>query len=167
MNATMYIFVNSDAGMSRGKLAAQASHAAVEAFLLSRADLVREWRNGGHYKKLVMDGGDAFQLGVIERYLNDRHFKTALIIDEGRTEINPFTVTALGVEIVDKDDQHTAATFESFKTLRDPMAEPSAFTLEHGLVVTRPKPGHYHVHKRLGWRERRRVAKRLREANKT
>ena len=125
MNPAMYLFANSETPMSRGKLAAQIAHAAVEAHLLSRADLVREWRNGGHYKKLVMDGGGPFQLGVIERYLNDRHFKTRLIIDEGRTEIDPFTPTALGVEIVDKDDPHTAATFSSFATLKDPKLEPS------------------------------------------
>jgi peptidyl-tRNA hydrolase len=116
----MYIFVNSQAGMSAGKMAAQAAHAAVEAYRISRNDLIQEWYLGKHYTKLVMDGGDGFQLGVIQNYLESRSFASDLIIDEGRTEIEPFTPTALGVEIVDKDDPHTSATFESFKTLRPP-----------------------------------------------
>lgn len=120
MNPAMYLFVNSQIGMSPGKLAAQASHAAVEGYLLSRADLISNWRLGGHYKKLVMDGGDSLSLLTIERYIKDRGFKTRLIIDEGRTEINPFQATALGVEIVDKDDEHVALTFGEFKTLRSP-----------------------------------------------
>ncbi len=124
MNPVMYIFVNSKAGMSPGKLAAQASHAAVEAYRLSRNDLIDAWYEGKHYTKLVMDGGDGFQLSVIQMYLSERGFSTDLIIDEGRTEGTYFVPTALGVEIVDKDNRHAAATFESFKTLREPVAVP-------------------------------------------
>lgn len=119
MNPAMYIFLNRDLGMSTGKAAAQVAHAAVEAYKISNEDFVDHWYVGGHYKKLVMNAMDAAHLQVIERYLNDRGFKTALIIDEGLTEIRPFSPTALGVEIVDKDDEHTAATFESFRIYKD------------------------------------------------
>lgn len=116
----MYIFINDGVGMSRGKIAAQASHAAVEAYRLStgRPDLLRAWYEGGHYKKLVMRASNSLNLITIERYLNDRDFKTALVIDEGMTEIEPLTPTALGVAVVDKDDPHTAATFSTFETLK-------------------------------------------------
>ena len=120
MNPTMYIFVNSAIGMSPGKMAAQASHAAVEAYRISRNDLIDAWYKGRHYKKLIMDGGDGFQLGVIQQYIGNRGFASDLIIDEGRTEGTYFVPTALGVEIIDKDWSHAAATFESFKTLRAP-----------------------------------------------
>ena len=116
----MYIFVNSAIGMSPGKMAAQASHAAVEAYRISRNDLIDAWYTGKHYKKLVMDGGDGFQLGSIQNYIESRGFASDLIIDEGRTEGTYFVPTALGVEIIDKDDAHSCATFESFKTLREP-----------------------------------------------
>jgi PTH2 family peptidyl-tRNA hydrolase len=116
----MYIFINSDLGMSPGKVAAQASHAAVEAYRISNDTLVEDWYNGGHYTKLVMDGGNSSTLLIIERYLKERDFKVKLIIDEGRTEIARFSPTALGVEVVDRDDPHTAATFESFSTLKAP-----------------------------------------------
>lgn len=54
-----------------------------------------------------------------ERYLNDRGFDTELIIDEGRTEVSPHSVTALGVPVVDKDDPEVLAAFSDFKVYRD------------------------------------------------
>lgn len=120
MKPVMYIFVNSTAGMSPGKLAAQTAHAAVEAFQISDNAKIDAWYLGRHHTKLIMDGGSGTQLKVKQDYLERRGFSCELIIDEGRTEIEPFTPTALGVEIVDKDDEHTSATFESFRTLKPP-----------------------------------------------
>lgn len=120
MKPVMYLFLNSTVGMSPGKMAAQAAHAAVEAFQISDNAKIEAWYVGRHHTKLVMDGGSGTQLKVIKDYLERRGFSCELIIDEGRTEIEPFTPTALGVEIVDKDDEHTAATFESFRTLKPP-----------------------------------------------
>lgn len=105
--------------MSPGKIAAQAQHAAVEAYSMSLPSLIKQWRLGGHYTKLVMLAEDDTHLLTIERYIDARGFKTALIIDEGRTEIRPHSPTALGVEIVDRDDPHTAATFSEFKLYRE------------------------------------------------
>lgn len=110
----MYIFLNHGLGMSVGKAAAQAAHAACEAMITSPQADVDAWRLGGHYTKIVLKADDAEQLTTIERYLNDRGFKTSLIIDEGRTEIQPFSKTALGCAIVDKADEHVQATFSSF-----------------------------------------------------
>jgi PTH2 family peptidyl-tRNA hydrolase len=121
MDPVMYIFINDGLGMSPGKVAAQAAHAAVEAYRKTPQDsnLLRMWYCGGHYKKLVMQARDTEHLLTIERYLRDRGFDSALIIDEGLTEINAHTPTALGVVIVDKHDTHTNATFSTFKLLRE------------------------------------------------
>lgn len=116
----MYIFANRGANMSPGKLAAQVAHAAVEAFQLSDPELIKAWYVGRHHTKLVMQAEDEMHLLQIERYLDSRGFKTIPIIDEGRTEIRPFTHTALGVEIVDKDDPEVQAAFADFKTYREP-----------------------------------------------
>jgi peptidyl-tRNA hydrolase, PTH2 family len=130
MRPAMYIFLNKGLGMSTGKAAAQAGHAAVEGYRLScgldahqpqenrdarENAAARHWYRGGHYTKLVMEASDAEHLRSIRDYIEARGFKGALIIDEGHTEIEPFTPTALGVEIVDKDDPHAAATFGEFK----------------------------------------------------
>jgi peptidyl-tRNA hydrolase len=128
MKPAMYLFLNKGLGMSTGKSAAQAGHASGEAYLLSNprtddnadAALWDAWREGLHYAKYVMEARDTEHLCTIERYLNDRGFRTNLIIDEGHTEIPPLTPTALGVALVDKDDPHTKATFSSFKLYKDP-----------------------------------------------
>lgn len=143
MNPGMYIFLNRGAGMSTGKAAAQAGHAAVEAFRLSmrhpeglssayyeESNLVRLWYKGGHYAKYVMACRDDAHLRDTERYLNDRGFKTALILDEGHTEVAPITPTALGVELVDRDDPHVQATFSSFDLYKD--EQPRILVLEEG-----------------------------------
>jgi peptidyl-tRNA hydrolase len=124
----LYIFL--DPSLTVGKAAAQAGHAAVEAFLAAcipwddhgdRFGLTRDlqrWRLGGHYLKLVMDGGSAPRLLVIQQYLLARGFEPQLIVDEGHTEVEPFTPCALGVFVADKNEPHAAATFSEFKLLR-------------------------------------------------
>lgn len=134
MNPVMYIILNKSLGMSTGKAAAQASHAAVEAYRLSMSlhperheppaahmnatplherNEVRLWYKGGHYTKIVLEAEGDF--GHLSDYLDARGFRNALIIDEGRTEIDPFTPTAIGCAIVDKDNPHVQATFGEFK----------------------------------------------------
>lgn len=115
----MYIFINKGLGMSSGKMAAQSGHAAVEAYEISTKGMVSGWRLGKHYTKLIMQARDAKHLKVIQTYLKARGFHSELIIDEGMTEIDPHVPTALGVEIVDKEDPHAAATFGTFELYRD------------------------------------------------
>jgi peptidyl-tRNA hydrolase len=115
----MYSFINRGLGMTPGKIAAQAQHAAVEAYRISDPEMLADWYLGGHYCKLVMLAEDDVHLLTIQKYIEERGFKTKIIIDEGRTEIRPLSTTALGVEIVDRDDPHTAATFETFKLYKE------------------------------------------------
>src|SRR4051794_24157299 len=105
-NYVMYIFLNKGLNMSLGKAAAQAAHAAVEAYAGSPSDAVEDWRSGGHYAKVVFQAKNENAMIKAQRYIEDRGFKTFAIIDEGRTEIEPHSFTALGVEIVDKADRH-------------------------------------------------------------
>jgi PTH2 family peptidyl-tRNA hydrolase len=118
MNPVMYIFANRGLKMSPGKLAAQCCHAAVEAFRISDEDMIRRWYHGGHYTKIILSVEDELQMANIEKYLQERGFKTVQIIDEGRTEVRPFSRTALGVEIVDKDKPHVAESFSEFRTYK-------------------------------------------------
>lgn len=140
MTPAMYIFVNKGLGMSTGKTAAQAAHAAVEAYRISMSrtpegrstiwphmpakvlyetNEVRRWYRGGHYMKLVMECRDDAHILATEQYLKNRGFNTALIYDEGHTEIPAVTPTALGVEIVDKDNPHVQASFGCFDLYRE------------------------------------------------
>ena len=102
-NPVMYIFINKGLNLSPGKMAAQASHAAVKASDGSDPKMREDWNKFGFYTKLIMEARDAEHIKTIERYLNERGIKTFIIIDEGRTEIKAHQITALGVEVVDKN----------------------------------------------------------------
>jgi PTH2 family peptidyl-tRNA hydrolase len=118
MNPVMYIIANRGLRMSPGKLAAQVAHAAVEAYLISDEKMVSRWYRGGHHTKIVLGVDDEMAMANVEQYLKERGFKVKQIIDEGRTEIKPFSRTAIGVEIVNKTDPHVEDTFSSFKTYK-------------------------------------------------
>ena len=130
MKPVLYLFVNKELGMSGGKIAAQTAQTASGAYLVSDEDMRSIWWNlGGHHTTYVMEARDSMHLRDIESYLQARNFKTFLMIDEGMTEVPPITPTMLGVEIVDKDDPHVAATFSIFKLYKDkdkPQAEEPA-----------------------------------------
>lgn len=102
-NPVMYLFVNKGLGMSPGKMAAQVAHAACLAQRGSNPEMVEDWYKFGFYTKLVMQADDEQHLTNIQKYLTDRNIKTFLIIDEGRTEIKKHSITALGVEVIDKN----------------------------------------------------------------
>lgn len=130
MKPVMYIFANKGVGMTAPKLSAQVGHAVHlvvdNAFRNGGTVSYNAYMEGGHYTKIVLEARDEDHLRNIAQYLKDRGFKTFAIIDEGRTEIAPHTFTALGAEIVDKDDPHTAATFSSFRTYKeDPKPTPA------------------------------------------
>lgn len=128
MNPVMYIFINKGLGMSPGKMAAQAAHAAC----LSMFDNVsynvaeeeyirifRAWWDSGHYTKLVLELPDSERMDSAERYLNDRGFNTFMVVDEGRTEDTFFQKTAMAAQLVDKNDDKVKAAFGSFKLYTD------------------------------------------------
>jgi peptidyl-tRNA hydrolase len=127
MNAVMYILLApTEPRMSTGKAAAQAAHAAVEAYRLTDPDsnLHNDWYVANHYTKIVLAAPDGPQgLFVAKQYLEERGVKCALIIDEGRTEFDgELTPTAIGCALVNKDNPHIQETFAPFKLYRDPSA---------------------------------------------
>lgn len=124
MKPAQYIIINKGAQMSAGKMAAQAAHAAVEGVRVSQEThdgrrLLNLWNRGGHYMKLVMEVPDEHALRNAHHYIQERGFNAVLIIDEGHTEVEPLTATAIGCEIVDKDWPHARDTFSVFKLYRD------------------------------------------------
>lgn len=98
----MYIFANKEANMSPGKLAAQVAHAACLAQRGSKKELVDDWYEFGFYTKVILEARDAEHIRTIEKYLKSRSMKTFMVIDEGYTELPKHTITALGVEVIDK-----------------------------------------------------------------
>lgn len=123
MKPVMYLFVNRGLGMSSGKAFAQVSHAAVKAYAISHPEITAAWSETGETKVALL-AEDEVHLSNIERYLEDRGYRTVAVIDEGRTEIRPHSFTALGVAIVDKDDEDVQFSFGSFQTYKDVKSAP-------------------------------------------
>lgn len=124
LNIVQYIIANQGLGMSPGKLAAQVAHAAVHGFAYTAnhdGQRVLDWNKTG-YTKIVLAARDTEHLLSAEKYLRERGHHVKLIVDEGRTEVAPLTPTALGVELLDKDDEYVKFSFSTFKTYREPKA---------------------------------------------
>lgn len=117
-----YLIANKGLGMSPGKLAAQVAHGAVRSALACDPALTSQWLAEGE-TKIVLEARDTEHLLLAERYIKNRGFNCYLVIDEGRTEIEPLSSTVLAVELVDKEDPYVQMTFETFKTYKPPKIE--------------------------------------------
>lgn len=120
VNPVMYLIAETGNPMSAGKFAAQAGHAAVEAYKLSPNDRLKHiWDECGHqYAKVVLQTDNLFMTNL---YLVERGYVVVPIIDEGRTEFTgDLTLTFLGVQILDKNRADVQATFRGFKLYKDP-----------------------------------------------
>lgn len=118
-NPIIYIFLNKSLGMSVGKAAAQAAHAAVFASSNS-SDADRQlWSVSPHKTIIVLEARDEDHIRNIETYLRQRNFTSNMIVDEGVNEIEPHTITALSSTILDKNDENVSLTFSSFSLYKD------------------------------------------------
>jgi len=93
------IVLRSDLKMSPGKASAQASHAAVSAAektRTTRPSWWRSWMREGQ-RKIVLEVHSEKELLEIEREAKESELPTALVSDMGLTELEPGTVTALGI----------------------------------------------------------------------
>ncbi len=90
------ILVRNDLKLPKGKMAAQAAHAAVEAAFNSDKKKVAEWREQGA-KKVVLKVKDEKELLKFLQLAKDNKLKTALITDAGKTVIAPRTKTCIGI----------------------------------------------------------------------
>ena len=108
MDFKQVIVVRNDLKLSKGKLAAQASHASVSAMLKSK--LKDPWLREGQ-KKVVLKVASQEELFEIYEDAKSMGLPTALIRDMGLTEIPPNTVTCIGIgpekeEVLDRVTGH-------------------------------------------------------------
>ena len=96
MEIKQAIIVRSDLKMSKGKIAAQASHASVECLLKSHKDMINEWRSQG-MKKVVLKVSSLDELKKFHRLAEEAGIITSFIADAGLTEVAPGTITCLGI----------------------------------------------------------------------
>jgi PTH2 family peptidyl-tRNA hydrolase len=93
------IVFRSDLKLSRGKLAAQAGHAAVSAAEKARKRHLEWWKawiDEGQCKIAVKVKSEK-ELMALEKQADELGLSSALIVDRGLTEIPPGTMTCLGI----------------------------------------------------------------------
>ncbi len=103
------IVVRNDLKMSKGKLAVQVAHAAVNASESARIRFIKWWRSWmceGQKKIVVKVENQGKLLEVYDKALT-LNLPVSLIVDRGLTELKPGTMTCIGIgpapsKIVDK-----------------------------------------------------------------
>jgi PTH2 family peptidyl-tRNA hydrolase len=96
MDYKQVILVRDDLKLTKGKMAAQASHASVAAVLKSHKDDLKKWQEQG-MKKVVLKVKDIQELQAYKAKAEDAGLVVSLISDAGHTHLEPGTVTCLGI----------------------------------------------------------------------
>lgn len=93
------IVFRSDLKLSKGKIAAQAAHAAVSAAEEARKHRRKWWEDWIHegQRKIAVKVRTEKELLELERQANELELPCALIVDRGLTEVPPNTITCLGI----------------------------------------------------------------------
>ena len=81
--------------MSRGKLAAQCSHAAVSAALKTDKRILDAWLASGQ-KKAVLKAGIG-EIRILAEKCKKLGLPYCVVADAGRTELKPGTITCIGI----------------------------------------------------------------------
>lgn len=93
------IIIRTDIRMSKGKVAVQAAHAAVQAVvetLKKKPEWVHEWLSEGA-KKVVVRGNNEEELLEYANRAMREDLPVAVIRDAGLTEVPPGTLTAVAI----------------------------------------------------------------------
>jgi PTH2 family peptidyl-tRNA hydrolase len=106
MGTKQAIVARTDIGMGRGKLAAQAAHASLSAYEDADDRTRKAWKGEGQKKVVLKVQGESAIFELADKAEREG-LPNAVIRDAGHTQLDPGTVTCLGVgpgpeELVDK-----------------------------------------------------------------
>ncbi|MDG6928541.1 MAG: peptidyl-tRNA hydrolase [Nitrososphaerota archaeon] len=93
------LVVRGDVKMGKGKTAAQAAHAAVASAMearRARPEWFESWTREGQ-AKIVVRGGTEREMYELKERAEELGLPTAVIVDRGLTQVEPNTLTCLGV----------------------------------------------------------------------
>ena len=99
MEYKLVVVARTDLGISKGKMAAQVAHAAVNCSLQSKksdSSNFKKWYSDGQ-KKVVVKIANESSLRQLQQHARDIGLINSLITDAGLTEVPPGTVTCLGI----------------------------------------------------------------------
>lgn len=102
------ILIRTDLKMEKGKMCAQAAHASIAAFLKADRNIREEWVDEG-MKKIVLKVSGEKEIKEYLKLAKKEKLHCALINDAGLTQIEPGTITALGIgpDVDEKIDKIT------------------------------------------------------------
>ena len=103
MSYKQAILIRADLKLPKGKSAAQAAHAAVEAVMRSEKSDISKWRAEGQMK-IALKVADQKELLKYNQMAKDNGLVTATITDAGRTCIAPGTMTCVGIGPAKEED---------------------------------------------------------------
>jgi PTH2 family peptidyl-tRNA hydrolase len=109
----MVLVVRTDIGMTKGKAAAQCAHAAIacyESLQKTNPALLKKWRRAGQ-PKITVQAKSQDELLTLQGIAMSLGVTAKSIMDAGRTQLDPGTMTVLGVgpaprSVVDKITGH-------------------------------------------------------------
>lgn len=96
MEYKQVILVRADLKLPKGKAAAQAAHASVDAVLKSGQDVLKKWKGTG-MAKIVLKVADEKELVLHFQAAKELNIACSLITDAGRTVVSPGTKTAVAI----------------------------------------------------------------------
>ncbi len=90
------IVMRNDLGMSEGKKCVQCCHASLGAYKKSDKKIIKKWELEGQ-KKVVLEVDSKEKILDLYRKLKKEKIPCFLVEDAGLTELEPGTITALGI----------------------------------------------------------------------
>ena len=111
------IIVRKDLKMSKGKTAAQVGHAVVTSMMMSGSWKRIKWIMNKQ-TKIILEVANEAKIHDIYALLKSNKIKSKAIIDAGRTEVKPGTLTCLAIEIVDEKRSIIDALLSDLKLLK-------------------------------------------------
>ena len=90
------IVIRTDLKMGKGKIAAQSAHASVSAMEKVKKSDVEKWKNEGQ-KKIVLKVSSLEEIMGLKKKCADAKIPCVMIADAGKTQLDPGTITALGI----------------------------------------------------------------------
>lgn len=109
-NPVLYVVLNGEHKMSAGKAAAQAVHAA----MLLEGNYSGLFVSGYKRTVVVLEAKNGEQIKNLLEYLQGAGIFAAYYIDEGKNEVDAYSVTALAVEPIAFDDIEKRGIFSDF-----------------------------------------------------
>jgi len=109
-----YVIVPKKPKMSKGKIASQVAHATFMALEKENSKLIKTWKETGMCV-IILECKNTEQLLSAEKYFNQWRIINHLYIDEGYTEVDPLTPTALATGIIEEHTQWMLGQFKLYK----------------------------------------------------